>query len=167
MASFKGTIEERFLSHVSPCPFSGCWFWMSQLNHNGYGVFAFNQRPEAAHRMSYRLFRGSIPEELQVDHACHDPKECNGGPECPHRKCVNPRHLQLLTLQDNLKRGGGNRAAVLAIKANCAKITHCPQGHEYSETNTVRYDGKRQCVTCRKWRGSRKNRGLPVPRAEL
>jgi hypothetical protein len=48
---------------------------------------------------------GPIPPGLYVDHACHttDP-DCAGGPNCPHRRCVNPDHLELVTDDENRRR---------------------------------------------------------------
>lgn len=136
-------IIDRFMSHVCADPFSGCWLWGSQLNHNGYGVFRLNSRQSlehrstSAHRIAYELFVGAIPSGMQLDHLCRV------------RCCVNPAHMEIVSLQENLRRGDGNRAAVRSIRANAAKITHCPLGHAYDEANTLIHSGKRHCRACR------------------
>lgn len=47
-----------------------------------------------------------IPDDLQIDHLCHtDDPGCLGGNDCPHRRCVNPAHLEPVTPQGNSLRG--------------------------------------------------------------
>lgn len=69
----------------------GCWLWTACLTKWGYGSIRNNKTTELAHRVSYRLFNGDVPEELCVLHTCDVPG------------CVNPDHLFLGTNNDNVQ----------------------------------------------------------------
>jgi len=107
-----------------------CIEWWANKNSDGYGVLdtaqarRFGQR--MAHRMIYEECFGYIPDGLQVDHIC-----CN-------RSCVNPEHLQLVTLEENLKLGKERR-------------THCKNGHERTAENVyVTPQGTYRCQICQR-----------------
>jgi hypothetical protein len=135
------TPAERFMAKVEKT--SGCWTWTADKQPDGYGRFRIGNQLVRAHRAAYTLFVGPIPGGLEVEHACHTRDvSCAGGPACPHRQCVNPAHLELLTHRENNLRGRGFTGA------NAAK-TRCPQGHPYDELNTyVTADGYRRCRIC-------------------
>jgi len=136
---------ERFTEKVETQP-DGCWAWTAAHNEGGYGRFGANGKVYAAHRWSYEYHVAPIPEGLDLDHTCHtDDKECPGGVECVHRRCVNPAHLEPVTRKENINRGrtGAWKAA----------ITHCPQGHEYTPENTaLSARNQRHCRACRRER---------------
>jgi hypothetical protein len=68
---------------------TGCWLWQGGI-HNGYGNFVpVGGKSGLAHRTSYRLFKGIIPDGLLVLHSCNIPA------------CVNPDHLRVGTNADN------------------------------------------------------------------
>lgn len=119
---------ERFMRLVSPEPNSGCWLWSGSVNEDGYGTFSTPNNSVGAHRLAYRMFRGATPIGLELDHLCRV------------RCCVNPYHMEAVTHQENCRRG-------LAGATQLAK-THCPQGHEYTESNTIRWRTKRSCKEC-------------------
>src|SRR5688500_5314179 len=65
----------RFMTHVdtesSP---TGCWLWTGTIGDGGYGYFSIGySRFYRAHRVSYLLFKGAIPEGLFVLHSCDNP----------------------------------------------------------------------------------------------
>lgn len=87
----------------------GCWPWKGTISVHGYG--SWHHTP--AHRTSYRLVLGTIPDGLVLDHTCHDPAECSGGPSCQHRRCVNPAHLAPVPPEENVsaRRSSNGRPA--------------------------------------------------------
>lgn len=129
---------------------NGCWHWQGHVFPTGYGTFYKREHGNGpgknylAHRNSYEVHVGPIPEGLVLDHTCHnnDPV-CEEGVNCLHRRCINPAHLEPVTRLENIFSGK------TVARVNRDK-THCPQGHEYSADNTYS-DGlnKRQCKTCR------------------
>lgn len=109
---------------------SGCWEWQAGRHRDGYGNFWNGRRSVGAHRFAYEHFVAPIAEGMQLDHLCRNP--------C----CVNPAHLEPVTGRENTLRGQ-------SPPASHATVTHCPEGHEYTEANTYLYDGSRYCRRCR------------------
>lgn len=128
---------ERFEAKFITEPNSGCWLWTSYCGKSGkaeYGQFWINGETEWAHIVAFRLYRGVIPDGLELDHLCRV------------TICVNPRHLEPVTGLVNLMRGNG----VAAINA---RKTHCKRGHALTEDNIYRKPGRpdhRNCITCRR-----------------
>lgn len=128
--------EARLWAKVNKNGPNGCWIWTSCLNRKGYGRFRMNSRLFFSHRVAYTLCVGTIPDGLQLDHLCRVPA------------CCNPSHLEAVTCRENVRRGLVSEAAI----AMHAKKTHCPSGHEYSESNTYwgkQCDGKYHVRICR------------------
>lgn len=131
----------------------GCWKWVKGLSSSGYGRFSVDGRSIPAHKFGYEWFVGPVPKGLQLDHTCHDPDLCAGGVDCPHRKCVNPWHLEPVTCAENIRRGNTGKARVAAQRG----ITHCPQNHLYAGDNLyLDKNGHRFCRECMKAAGKRR-----------
>lgn len=114
----------------------GCWLWQGGLKENGYGAFGVEGKKVHVHRWSYAQFVGPIPEGYEVDHLCRV------------RNCINPAHLEAVTLAENRAR-------------RVAAHTHCPRGHSLSGDNVRPQRDRQGYVTrvCRICERSRKREG--------
>lgn len=130
----KERFDEKWTSDVS-----GCWLWTAGLDKDGYGTFSIRlenrDRSRRAHRISYELYVGPIPDGLVIDHLC-----------CI-RNCVNPKHLEPVTVQENTLRGTSAAGLV-------ARLGVCCRGHDMLGDNVyVSPGGERQCRECKRIRG--------------
>lgn len=141
------TVEQRFWAKVNKT--ETCWPWTGALGPTGYGHFGVSaSRPTYAHRFSYELAHGQIPDGLEIDHRCHERGVCVESP-CAHRRCVNPAHLEAVTHEENVRRGNpGIRKAPYPPAAPT-----CAVGHPRDEaTMYVTPAGARVCRICRQAR---------------
>jgi hypothetical protein len=107
------TLQQRFDESYTPEPNTGCWLWLGHLTR-GYGrIRAFGETPRPAHRISYIIHVGPIPEGLHVLHGCNE------------ASCVNPAHLHLGTDVENTadKVRAGRQARVCGESNGRAKLT--------------------------------------------
>lgn len=126
--------RQRFEMQHVPEPNSGCWLWLGDVAPHGYGRIMINGKRIGAHRYSYQLYKGAIPDDFQIDHLCRV------------RSCVNPDHLEAVTGRINVLRGK-------TIVAENARKTHCSRGHPYSGANlSIKTEGgkfrQRVCRAC-------------------
>jgi hypothetical protein len=128
---FVATPEARFWGKVNPdVGEDDCWEWSGVLLANGYAIFQTNGTRVLAHRYSYELHVGPIPDGLVIDHLCRN------------KKCVNPEHLEPVTQAENARRG-------FSPPAVAARKDQCVRGHQYTLDNTrINARGWRSCKTC-------------------
>jgi hypothetical protein len=99
--------ERRFWPQVDRRGDDECWPWTGRRQLNGYGNFGVTGT-RLVHRIAYQYLVGPIPAGLVLDHLCHTrDRTCRDNEQCPHRRCVNPAHLEPVTRRENIERGNG------------------------------------------------------------
>lgn len=113
---------------------SGCWLYQMYLTPRGYGRINVDKKCHFAHRYFYQTLVGEIPKGLVIDHICRV------------RRCVNPQHLRVVTLFDNIMCGVG-------FGAKNARKKRCLRGHKFRDVTWAAKKKKRYCIACdRVWR---------------
>lgn len=94
----KEYLEARLIKNCTPDPETKCWEWNLYKNKgNGYGQFWIGTDEHGknlwnnAHKVSYEVFHGPVPEGMEVAHTCHN------------RCCINPNHLVAKTHRENVQ----------------------------------------------------------------
>jgi len=137
--------KDRILQNIKIDKKTKCWVWQLQKDKEGYGRLKYKKSTLRAHRGSYLLFNGEIPEGLLVCHSCDNPS------------CVNPEHLWLGSpkenTQDMLSKGRGrlnrqngelncsskltDRQAVELVKLVDGGMTQTEAAKRYKVTNAL------------------------------
>ena len=123
---------DRFWSYVAILgQASGCWDWTGTIDRNGYGLIgeSCTRRMIRAHRFAYELLVGPIPDGMVTDHLCRNPS------------CVNPLHLEIVSPQENTRRGNGKSAIH-------ARRDACSRGHRYADGEWNMRGSVRVCLAC-------------------
>lgn len=122
---------------------SKCWEWLGAVQSAGYGATSKG----LAHRIAYELRVGPIPKGLTIDHLCKN------------KLCCNPKHMEAVTLAENLRRAVETRNHHRGGNLVYAARTHCKWGHEFTDENTRMNGNVRVCKACAKRRSTEfKNR---------
>lgn len=141
---------DRFWEKVEKGGPDECWTWTARCHPAGHGVFNSGNKVNVyAHRWAWIEVNGPVPEGLVLHHKCFNPP------------CVNPAHLEPVTVGENLLAGPRGPAY------ERSRITHCPQGHEYTPENTVRYAGSSWGRRCRECQRETARRGHARRRQQL
>lgn len=110
-----GSAVTRLLARTEFVP-GACWNWNGLISEKGYGLIDVAGSSVRVHRLAFAIQNGYWPD--CIDHTCKN------------KRCVNPSHLEAVTVRLNTLRGTSPAAV------NSAK-THCPLGHPLSGENLV------------------------------
>lgn len=123
-----------FMAKIAPQP-DGCWLWTGSLFASGYGAHRASGRTVRAHRWGYAQMVRQLSADEHLDHTCHDGSSCRPPAVCQHRRCVNPLHLEVVSVGENNRR---------AMRDSCAK------GHPFTAESTIirTATGGRECRVC-------------------
>ena len=117
-----------------------CWNWCKATSKYGYGTLKVGGKQWRAHRYYYEKYVGKIPEGLTIDHLCRN------------KKCVNPEHLEAVTLGENCRRRLSTKLDRLKVEnirkmceegftqKNIAKIYNINQDHVSRIKNGLRWN---------------------------
>ena len=109
----KQVFEKEYGHLISALPYDGCWIWTGKDNGKGYGYICTEGKVQYVHRLSWELYRGSIPKGYCVCHKCDVPS------------CINPDHLFVGTKGDNnrdMQRKGRHNGERAGSKLTTAQV---------------------------------------------
>lgn len=101
------TAKEKIVFNTIPN--DGCWIWQGTIHIEGYGKVRFDGKHVRAHRLSYIAYIGELDKDMVIDHLCEN------------KSCVNPFHLEQVTIKENLRRYWKNRREENEIKERYIK----------------------------------------------
>lgn len=140
----RSDIEARILARCGPPTSTGCIEWSGYtLPDSGYGTIGWQGRDWVVHRAMWTVKVGPIPtdDDWTIDHLCFN------------RRCVNIKHLEVVTRTENSRRGGGLLRAQSLNQARSNEA--CKNGHARTEHNTrIDRRGYQSCLDCKRatWR---------------
>ena len=109
-----------------------CWMWCGAKDRDGYGHIKVKGKLRVAHRLSWEIYIGPIPEGLNVLHHCDTPP------------CVNPAHLFLGTDRDNTRdmiaKGRRHNSPAVGEQVGSSKLTE----EQIQEIRRLYYPGVNQ-----------------------
>lgn len=98
---------------------NGCWEWQGHKMNNGYGYISINQNKLLAHRISYKIFKGDVPDDKVLRHKCNNPI------------CIYPEHLLIGDQRDNVH--DAIRCGNIKRKLNWSQVCDMRIRHEKGE----------------------------------
>lgn len=105
-----GSLTERFFSRFVELD-NGCWQWKAHTDKDGYGYLPGDKKNIRAHRFSYEIHKGEIPDKMIICHHCDNPG------------CVNPNHLFVGTQKDNAQDALKKERNYIGEKNGRSKLT--------------------------------------------
>jgi hypothetical protein len=127
---YGGPWPDRLWKRITVDEATGCWLWTGGQFLSGYGAVKYQGKTRRAHRVAWEVANERhIPDGLTLDHLCRV------------KLCINPEHLEPVTMRVNTLRGTS------PVALNAAKKI-CPRGHPYLGDNLVVYSGHRRCREC-------------------
>ena len=133
--------KQRIEDKAYPITETGCWIWMGGCSVRGYGQIESFGKKHLAHRVSYKLFKGNIPEDRVV---CH---------RCDNVSCVNPDHLFVGTQKDNLSDMARKNRSTFGERNARSKLTW----DQVDQIKTLRKSGVRAVELSKKFEVSVSN----------
>lgn len=118
---------KRFFNKVDVKSKEECWNWLASSRGKGYGAFKLNGKVVDAHRVSWILHNGEIPENIFICHKCDNPS------------CVNPDHLFLGTHSDNMNDAyNKKRLKIPDNSKNIFQLGHVPINRSISKEESIK-----------------------------
>lgn len=129
------SLLERFSEKYLISTPNECWIWLGAKDSSGYGQISNNHKRVGAHRIAWEIANSrKLYDDEVIDHLCRNPS------------CVNPAHLEAVSMKENTARGNH----LLVIKEKSKNRTHCKRGHLLSEDNIAFSSSSKSCKMCQK-----------------
>lgn len=93
-----GDLTRLVRTKIIVCDECGCWRWLGSCDTSGYAKFKLRGKTIQVHRYAFESLARPIPDGLTIDHL-----------NCTLRRCVNPAHFELVTIEENARRANDTR----------------------------------------------------------